>query len=1394
MLNCRKQKWYRIIFSVLVCVVATVALADSRPELRGEIDWPTQWTVFAPLGLHDELAEPSQLLQVPDSLRLIDRTGGTIDKREVAGRRIEVTPGRVVDLVEFFGRQQPKNVAYVFMEMDSPQQQVITIGFGADWWLQGWMNGEEVLNTTDSNGNVAFPISMTNHTVDVPLREGRNVFALRFMTGSGTSTLALGGPAEYTAAKRRLERQMARDLNTFQENFEDRLIFPVDVQATIMAEHDIVLPETDADLSAGALAGVQAMPERQIIGRRDFINPRFNEPVQIRLGKERVPAEDRHLDVIVWLSPADEDADVTGNVEVVLKSADGSTLARNTINNLPQSGLFFSVGITPQLVGADGLLEVIWNGDGAEPAHAIAEFSVAPATGVATSGRVPLSILNEPGAVISGLPITVGVPFPRGALSDPANVRLVDKDGREQPLQVKETGRWSRFGPVKWLLCDFTVDLNGRPLQWFLEYGPNVRRSTQPQVEVSERDAGFPDLATGRLRVANGVVAYDFEGNGQYSPLLSTTALTGGFVRHEELGLFTTPHDVAHSVEQIGPEKVIIRRTGWYVNPDTSERFCQFVTRLVFFRDSPVVRIFHTWIYTGDSNRDRVADMGWLFETAQPGTDGEILTAFDEGQWLRQPSLVQFDYQQYLLPGNQSEHDGRTSGVATLRVGDGRVTFGVKDFWQNFPAELAFEEDGLAFYNWPKRNPPARFERPVQVDQAFLLRFAHEGEVLDFRMPDEYAEHDIWASVTRGVDKGPEWQGMHYLEGRPDMVNAQGISRTEEMFLYLTPATTKPAAAAKVMQGLNDETLRAIVAPEWMTGSGVFGPVHPHDTERFAEEERVYDLNASAPPKWTERLGTYGKWIYGDYPTWHLDLVNARINNYRAYHKMAHNYPLRSIPFIRTGNPKYLKIAENAARQLTDVSFNHYTSKDVADSIELPHYRQQGWMGSMSIFPWWVAHGPRNRGIVVDSDFLWDNYYLTGYGRSRDVALLFGELAKQDPMSIPTTRFSQSSLKSFLDMYEATFDPWFLNSAHQIANTHIQAFGGDHTIDPLSAKNPLYTSGYDHWREADQVFYAYSGREDFRSIAVNSAIAHSSPRSGVRSAGPSADGGGNARHAWYAYQYTQDPFYLQLAAASLDQLRYGSWEGDIDYFQGMYTSTHATAIPHISRNVPRAMAMLAQLESEPEPLHIPIWLPRIFPSDDFPKAYIRHDGDGPLRILLNGRGGGAYPCHVRIEGPDGVVVDREMVTTDEPIELDLPAGTYSIAVSGEFTGLFYPLSFPGVPEVVEFATTEDGTATRGGQLGYWFMVPEGVRQFRVRFTATPRSRWPVLRAIVWGPDGERVWDQHRTRADLPVEAVIDVPEGQDGKVWRVTGGTVVMGPQIPPYFSLSQSEWFNPEQ
>lgn len=1423
--------------SCLSIVAGLLVSSLSCPRASATLPWPGEWVVLAPLERHDEVLDPETLATIPEVIELpalADRPAGNLEARRVA-----VEPGKRFDLDPFFDDAQTGKTAYVFLELDSPAEQTATLGIGADWWVQVWLNGEEIFDTLET-GNPGFPPTILDNTFEAALAEGGNVLAIRFIRGNASGGLAVGGPDQFPAARaRRAARREARGLNVMPEQFEDRLLFPVDTQALVMAERGLELPRTDADLSAGDLAGLQPMPERQLYLHTrsetrgellDTVERRLEDPVFIRLSKFRYPWEDRHLDAMVWTTPEEEDQIPQGRLEVLLKDREGEVLASHEIGELSPNGLFFSVGFPEALQGNDGVLEVIWRDGGEIVGQAEAPFQVLPPSEVADSGRVPIRILNQPGAVIAHAPMTVGVPFPRGALSDENQVRLVDEEGGEIPLQTRTTAKWSRFGPVKWLLCDFTVNLDGEPREVYLEYGPGIARTAAPELKIENADAGAFSLDTGRLRVTENEIGFDPGGEGDYRPVLAAEALRGAFVTHEDGKTYVVPAGVAHAVEEWGGEKAVIRRTGWYVEPRTGEEFCQFVTRLVFHRESPVVRIFHTWIFTGDGNSDRIANMGWRFDTAGELEDGAILVSMDDDQWTDARALVQFDYQEYLLLDRDETGEGRAPGVMSAKVGGNRVTFGTKDFWQNFPSELAVGEDSLTFYNWPRHNPPATFERPVAPGRAFRHRFAHEGEVLDFRIPDEYAEGEIWRVSSN--------REGHIAQGRPESVNAQGIARTEEMFLYFTDGSRTPGEVAKVMQGLNDETLRAVADPKWMAASGVFGNIHPYDPDNYPEEERLFELTLTAPARWVEQLGFYGMWLHGDYPTWDINLRDGTVSPYRTLRKNHHDYPYRWAPFARSGDPRMLKLAENAARQMTDANFCHYATADIDAAVGPDHFRRQGWW-DRSLLPWAGRDGPHLRSYTVDSDYLWHTYYLTGYARARDVALLFGELTQHDHRAVTSSalrpRITQSMMPSYLDMYEATFDPWFLASAHEISDLHLEFYRG---LEPVEHAVPHPHDTGHTWRNADQRVYLFTGSDEHRHVALNNAKAWSSQHyRGVSGTLHSDWGGANAYLAAFAWSLTGDDFYLGRVAAAVDAARAGVYEGDVEYSVGLignqighgYLPVRATKWDGLAQ----ALFVLDQAGERPEPLHSSFQMSGHRTGDEhhygfqMPPVFVKKTApqDLPLYLDANGRGrdeGSVWPdtryepYNYHITGPDTVFSGTWRAPELVKLPPDAPEGVYQVDLSawmaypetgvldayhggsrGRFqrqhAGVYFPIADAGTPEVMRADWNERGTRVGAAGQGFYFKVPEDVTQFWIEFHRSGEGRAPANRATVWNPDGQRAWDLSYS-GDPPERVLIEVSPEYAGKIWRATGGGFTIDPIIPPYFSVTSGKWFNPEE
>lgn len=1423
-----------------VATLSVACLGGAVPSVtsaEAELEWSDQLAVFAPLDRSHPVVDDADLASIPEKLEI----GAAEEFPAVTLEPVHVdwVAGEPIDLESYIGAS-PEDAGYVFAEIDSPVEQTVTLGIGADWWVQCWMNGEPFFDTLGS-GNRSGRFSILDHRPEVKLREGRNILAMRFLRGRASALLAVGDESMFRAERRRQAERYG--LNELPEDFSDRLLFPEREQAIISSTwvRDFSLP--DADLSEGALVGLQAMPERQMVldtstaraAILDTLNRRFeDEPVRIRLAKDRYPFEDGHLDAIVWTTPPDPDSDPAGGLEVRLKDAAGEVLARHHIDELSRSGLFFSVGFPPGLEGSNGALEVVWRDGDTEMGRASAPFRVEPASGVETSGRIPVRVINQPGAVIDGLPLTTGVPFPHGALEDEANVRLVDEHGEEVPLQTRLTARWSRFGPIKWLLCDFTADLDGAPREFFLEYGPDIERGLFEEITVAEGETGFPAVEAGRVRVTEtGAVEFDPAGDGNFKKVLSSEALRGAFVEHENGSVFTMSEGAVHSIEEIGSEKIMVRRSGWYRDEESGEEFCNYVTRLVFHRDSPVIRIFHTWIFTGDGNADRIANMGWRFPVAGDFESDGILSAFQDGVWHDATNLVQFDYQQYdLLDGASRERlDGRTPGVMSGVVDGTRVTFGVKDFWESFPSEVEVTDSGLVFYNWPRNNPPAFFESPVALQDAFRNRFVHEGEVLDFRLPEEYVEGPIRDEVRE----------PHWGEGRSETANAQGIARTEEMFLYLADDRVGADEAATVVRGLNDETLRAVVDPVWLTSSGVFDEggvaVHPVDKENFPDIERIYDLTMEGPRRWVEHLGVYGMWLHGDYPTWNINLGGRTVSAYRTFRGNHHAFPLRWIPYIRSGDPRFFKLAENATRRLADANFCHYATEDIDRKVGPDYFRRQGrW--DRSLIPWTGRLGPHLRSYTVDTDYLWDTYYLTGYGRARDVAILFGELTQHDhvrisPGTARTTRGMQSMMTSYLDMYQATYDPWFIAAAHEFADLYLHLCGDLEELDPL-----VFSSGMagNFWRAGCPRFFAFTGRENYQQHARNNVIAHASPHVATQAAGYSGGGGASLRASAHAWDLTGDPFYLHRLAAGLESVRINGYEGDIEYRWGLPTGSHGGSASGNALPIPMAMSILAGLDEDLDPIHNPAAISGTFLGDEpsaqqrisgdelsgeyhfrYPDLYVRLDEAGPLDLIFDvmrrrGRDGYDYfdyqPFKYEIHGPNETYFSEEG-DAPENVQITGPEGIYLInrftripadannlmrRLSRAYGVTALPVAGPDIPEVIKFSSDETGTSVRVGSQGYWFYVPEDLESFWIDFTETPGGRQAVNRVSVWNADGERVWDKSYSRGDTPEKVTIEVPSDQRGQLWKATGGDFRLDPHIPEYFSLRRSKWFNPEE
>lgn len=166
----------------------TLSNQASDETIAGDVVFPEYWTVFAPIMRADPVLSPEQLRDIPAEIKTAQATLTPV----------EIVPTRgQYDFREFLGRRPHgfEKGAYVFMALESGSETAVTMGLGWDCWLDAWLNGEPLLEKSEASDRT-YPPGIKNNLLTLKLRAGRNILALRYISGTGPSILALAGPRE----------------------------------------------------------------------------------------------------------------------------------------------------------------------------------------------------------------------------------------------------------------------------------------------------------------------------------------------------------------------------------------------------------------------------------------------------------------------------------------------------------------------------------------------------------------------------------------------------------------------------------------------------------------------------------------------------------------------------------------------------------------------------------------------------------------------------------------------------------------------------------------------------------------------------------------------------------------------------------------------------------------------------------------------------------------------------------------------------------------------------------------------------------------------------------------------------------------------------------------------
>ncbi|HRU05345.1 MAG TPA: hypothetical protein P5137_06175, partial [Candidatus Brocadiia bacterium] len=665
--------------------------------------------------------------------------------------------------------------------------------------------------------------------------------------------------------------------------------------------------------------------------------------------------------------------------------------------------------------------------------------------------EVKLTLRNPSAMTHDSWPMTTGVPFPKDALTSAGQVALFDPQGKPVPIQARVASTWGPKASARWLLLDFQAPLKGPEAQYTLRFGPDVKPlapAADHSVTTTTNPDGDVDVNTGPLQARilrkgfNGL-SHVILGGGGKTNVFAAKADAGPCFVHADGRVFRSSLGQADSleIEEAGALRTVVRARGWFYD-DKGAKSCQYIVRFHFYAGQPFVKTLFTFLITEPTGKAAFRDIrfDWPVPAEQALFGGDPAGARDvkagPGAYL-----LQYDCDKLAIkPASEKAAwddkaaPARSPGWVTAAGPQAALTLACRDFWQQFPKEFGVSPvNGLSFHVWPAHGV-AKPGRKIEDANIQYLWFVHEGETLDFTVPQAF--HAYTGEYT-------EYQ-YRYLRSSKD-ANVIGLAKTHELLAWFHPKTQ---SVAKTVEAWQQEPL-VMASPEWMCASGVFGKLHPVDTKRFPDVEAGLSRAWDTERRLQDLTRDYGMFIFGDgHTTWDFskDRWSDVYRCWRAYHHGAPRVPW--VLYLRSGDPKYFYHGVRNARFLMDIGMCNYTTPEL-DKLEYPKGKVLGGLNDYKgIVPW--HSGSRLMDYNICMDFVLYYYYMTGDHRGLDIATMWGESVKKKYSAPFGSRSAAGTISSLVEVYKATWDPELKRIAQDLVNHFLDKVQVMNTTTPAN--------------------------------------------------------------------------------------------------------------------------------------------------------------------------------------------------------------------------------------------------------------------------------------------------------------------------------------------------------
>lgn len=568
-----------------------------------------------------------------------------------------------------------------------------------------------------------------------------------------------------------------------------------------------------------------------------------------------------------------------------------------------------------------------------------------------------------------GAPVTLGIPFPKGELYSPDHIRLLTSEGIEIPCQTTEVANWGPLDDsIKWVWVFFFSEEGS---DYVLEYGDSIVpiRSEEKIVSTNNmRPKGGIDVNTGPLsfaihKMGNGFldeVYLDSNNDGKFDDKeligSSPEENRGSFLDLLDDAGIDASKAVINTIfreKGSGPMHNIFRVEGTYTYNRPDNNISPFTIWLHAYAGKSYIKVLHTLTYTGVPDKHKVQkgehysiatqnkdiidedvaeDIGWTQPNDQIAASGiqlkyhldenvNVSIPVNEGNWeddqaksiLQEVSLNEKQAVKLLQKGPARRKS--TSLRSAYRNGF------KKDDNKESNSELVFEatvSKGEANVAKSERAKGwvniADGKRGVGVGIKNFLKEYPKGIEID--PISRILTGSIWP-----LENGPMSFERHNTEQDGGMLAnfAQGITKTTEFIYYFHDNMDTEEVGQKMDYILDSPVAHA--APEWYTGSKVYGNMAPAST-KYPEFENALQYRYQWWGYNQKHEPWYGMFNYGDGKSY---FFNDR------WVQWTNNEPTVDFMlwtnFMRTGDPKYFNMAQAMSRHTMDVDNIHWPKK-----------------------------------------------------------------------------------------------------------------------------------------------------------------------------------------------------------------------------------------------------------------------------------------------------------------------------------------------------------------------------------------------------------------------------------------------------------------------------------